>query len=176
MGKPVPGEAYGDHVRPEREMVRGFGGRMRKVRKGEIVPDPDTPAYSRTHRPAVSGITKPKPPPHKRMRQQGKQAALWKAFRDEFHPALLEQQGPICAWPGCNREWTDVHHLCGRGSSPATRLDGTIMVGLCSPHNTEAESGPGYKMGMRFHSWEVHEARVAAAKIRGLPEPACENV
>lgn len=175
MSKPVPGGAYGDHLRPERGMVRGFGGRMRKVRKGEIVPDADASAPSRPRRPAVSDITKPKPPPRKRMRQQGKQAALWRAFRDEFRPILLKQQGPTCAWPGCNREWSDVHHLCGRGSSPATRLDGTIMVGLCSPHNTEAESGPGYEKGMRFHSWEVHEARVAAARIRGLPEPVRED-
>lgn len=109
------------------------------------------------------------PKPRKRMKQIGKGQRRWMVFRKDFAPVLLEQQGPECAWPECNREWTDVHHLIGRaGEAVPYKYDHTMMLGLCRGHNLAAETVAGPEAKMRFTFAQMVEAKKAAASARNL--------
>lgn len=54
---------------------------------------------------------------------------------DKIARSFLKRiQGALCVSPGCQEQWTDVHHNDG----DVTNYDATNLSGMCGPHNQAA--------------------------------------
>jgi hypothetical protein len=80
----------------------------------------------------------------KPIKQQGKEAAKWKTFRDKVAiPYLDNKFGHVCSKEGCTEtENLDVDHIKTRGAHPELRYVVTNMRYLCRPHHIEVTGVP----------------------------------
>lgn len=79
----------------------------------------------------------------KPIKQAGKQAKLWKDFRDKIAiPHLDRVYGHVCSVPGCNvTSNLDVDHIKNRGSHPELRYKLSNMQYLCREHHRMKTDG-----------------------------------
>jgi hypothetical protein len=82
------------------------------------------PPRTKTIRKPISRVSK------KREKQNRKYSTLRKKFLEE---------NPVCEFPDCNKESTDVHHAKGRG---VYFLDVKTWKALCREHHKTVEESP----------------------------------
>lgn len=85
----------------------------------------------------------------KPIKQRGKQAKLWEAFRDKVaKPYLDKKYGHVCSVKGCQQtEALEVDHKKNRGSHPELRYDVKNMQYLCHRHHREKTDEKPFTFG-----------------------------
>ena len=117
-------------------------------------------------------------------RVKPRSAKTAKVYRDERIPMYDEvrQHQKLCAWPGCRREWVDLHEVLTRGragsklTGEGSITDRANVVGLCRKHNGEAqdETRQAECLGVIIPSWgggdRLTRSLVAASVLRARHE------
>lgn len=111
-------------------------------------------------------------------------AKVYREQRIPLYDIVRAEQGRRCAWPGCTRDWVDLHEILTRARAGSI-TDRDNVIGLCRDHNREAtDTRPAECLGVVVPSWaatpfdgDLGAALTAAADLRAAHEtgdaPGC---
>lgn len=91
----------------------------------------------------------------KRIAAQSAKRKVDNRKRAVLRKQLLGERGPRCEYPGCTKQWVDMHEVLKR-SRGGSILDPSNIKLLCRPHHEWTESHPNeaHAAGFLRHSWE----------------------
>ena len=96
-----------------------------------------------------------------RVNPRSKKRAAEMERRYELYDVVRREQGRRCAWPGCTRQWDDLHEVLTRARG-GSHIDRPNIIGLCRAHNGEAtNTRPAECLGVVIPSWAARDLTAA---------------